>query len=108
MGGEEFAVFLPGANLVAARLFAEGVRAAFANMSFDGVPETARFTASFGVAECDGEESLSDLRRRADTALYAAKRQGRDRVRVADANLDAMPRHPLVAEAPKRRPARSL
>lgn len=108
MGGEEFAVFLPGANLVAARLFAEGARAAFANMSFDGIPEDVRFTASFGVAECDGEESLSDLRRRADAALYAAKKLGRDRVRVADPNLDVMPRHPLLVEPPKRKPARSL
>lgn len=92
MGGEEFAVFLPGANLVAARLFAEGARAAFANTSFDGLPDSARFTAGFGVSEYEGSENLSDLRRRADHALYAAKRGGRDRVRTADADLDATPR----------------
>jgi diguanylate cyclase (GGDEF)-like protein len=108
MGGEEFAVFLPGANLVAARLFAEGARAAFANTSFDGLPDSARFTASFGVSEYEGSENLSDLRRRADHALYAAKRGGRDRVRTADADLDAMPRHPMATSAPKKRPARSL
>lgn len=109
MGGEEFAIFLPGLNLSAARLFAEGTRSAFSHLSIEGVPADARFTASFGVAECEGTESLSDLRRRADTALYAAKRGGRDRVALADAGgLDTMPAHPFAAEPPKRKPARSL
>jgi diguanylate cyclase (GGDEF)-like protein len=105
MGGEEFAIFLPGANLSAARLFAEGMRAAFGNTSFDGLPESARFTASFGIAEHDSSESLSDLRHRADGALYAAKRAGRDRVRAADHDIDAMPLHPMATSAPTRRPA---
>jgi diguanylate cyclase (GGDEF)-like protein len=94
MGGEEFTIFLPGSNAAGARLFAEGVRAAFAGMPIPGLPEWKRCTASFGVAESHPEESLSDLRRRADAALYAAKRGGRDRVCMADPMLDAMPRHP--------------
>jgi diguanylate cyclase (GGDEF)-like protein len=108
MGGEEFAVFLPGVNLAAARLYAETVRAAFGRLAIEGVAGDARFTASFGVAENAGNESLSDLRRRADAALYAAKKSGRDRVYVAGIpGLDAMPSHPFAGDAPKRRPAGS-
>jgi diguanylate cyclase (GGDEF)-like protein len=94
MGGEEFSVFLPGSNASGARLFAEGVRAAFAGSPIAGLPEWKRCTASFGVAEWHTDESLSDLRRRADAALYAAKRSGRDQVRMAEPALDAMPMHP--------------
>ena len=97
IGGEEFAVFIPGANLATARLFAEGIRVAFASLEIEGLAEGAHCTASLGVAECAPGESLSDLRRRADAALYAAKRGGRDRVCLApDPGLDAMPTHPLA------------
>ena len=94
MGGEEFSIFLPGSNAAGARLFAEGVRTAFAGSPIPGMPDWKHCTASFGVAEWHPDESLSDLRRRADTALYAAKRAGRDRVCVAEPALDAMPVHP--------------
>ena len=94
MGGEEFSIFLPGSNAAGARLFAEGVRTAFAGSPILGLPEWKRCTASFGVAEWHADESLSDLRRRADAALYAAKRSGRDRVHMAEPALDAMPMHP--------------
>ncbi|MDQ6434048.1 GGDEF domain-containing protein [Mesorhizobium sp. LHD-90] len=83
LGGEEFAIVLPGANLVAARLFAEGVRSAFSTLPVGGLPSDMRFTASFGVAELLPPENLSGLMRRADEALYVAKKDGRDCVRVA-------------------------
>lgn len=83
MGGEEFAIILPGSNLIAARLLAEGARSAFSTLPVDSLPATSRFTASFGVAERLPAESLSGLMRRADEALYAAKNSGRDCVRVA-------------------------
>jgi diguanylate cyclase (GGDEF)-like protein len=94
MGGEEFTVFLPGTNAAGARLFAEAVRAAMAATPIQGLPEWKRCTASFGVAEWQPGESVTDLRRRADGALYAAKQQGRDRVCLAATGLDAMPDHP--------------
>jgi len=87
IGGEEFAIVLPDANLFAARLFAEGVRSAFAALPIDGLPEGRRFTASFGVAERSRNESIAELLARADTALYAAKNEGRDCVRVAEGRL---------------------
>lgn len=96
MGGEEFAVMLPGTSLNAARLYAETLRAAFAALPIGALPGHMRVTASIGVAEFDGTESLSDLRRRADAALYVSKRGGRDRVSVAAGkDADQMPVHPL-------------
>jgi diguanylate cyclase (GGDEF)-like protein len=83
IGGEEFAVLLPGTNLVAARLFAEGARNAFASLTVEGMPATKRFTASFGVAEAAEGETISDLMARADKALYLAKNSGRDCVKIA-------------------------
>ncbi|HTV70783.1 MAG TPA: GGDEF domain-containing protein [Rhizobiaceae bacterium] len=83
IGGEEFAIILPGTNLVAARLFAEGARSTFATIPVEGLPEGLRFTASFGVAELMPGEAISGLMRRADAALYEAKNAGRDCVRVS-------------------------
>lgn len=83
IGGEEFAILLPGANLPAARLFAEASRNAFSSHVVDGLPRERRCTASFGVAEGGPGESLRDLLARADAALYVAKEAGRDRVRTA-------------------------
>jgi diguanylate cyclase (GGDEF)-like protein len=83
IGGEEFAVILPGANLAAARLFAEGTRSAFGTLPIDGLPPDNRCTASFGIAELHPSETIADLMRRADEALYLAKNAGRDCVRAS-------------------------
>ncbi|MER9349457.1 GGDEF domain-containing protein [Mesorhizobium sp. M0239] len=83
IGGEEFAIILPGTNLAAARLFAEGTRSAFGGLPIDGLPADNRCTASFGVAELHPSEDFADLMRRADQALYQAKNAGRDCVRVS-------------------------
>jgi diguanylate cyclase (GGDEF)-like protein len=83
IGGEEFAVLLPGTNLAAARLFAEGTRSSFGALPIDSLPLNHRCTASFGVAELQPLESFRDMMRRADAALYEAKKAGRDQVRIA-------------------------
>jgi diguanylate cyclase (GGDEF)-like protein len=85
IGGEEFAAVLSGANLKTGRLFAEAVRQACSTLKVPGLPEGHAVTASFGVAELQSGEDLTSLMRRADAALYEAKRRGRDRVRSADA-----------------------
>ena len=85
VGGEEFAVLLPGSNLTSGKFFAEGVRRAFSEMPVAGLPTRLRFTASFGVAEMSAGETLAELISRADEALYVAKRDGRNRVRVSPA-----------------------
>ena len=91
LGGEEFAVLLPGLDLASARLFAEGVRMTFAGLAVDGLPAFHRSTASFGVAEIGPSETLESLMRRSDEALYMAKHAGRDRVRVSPPTLAGPP-----------------
>ncbi|MGS1094588.1 diguanylate cyclase [Aquamicrobium terrae] len=90
IGGEEFAILMPQVNLGGARLFAEGVRGAFSDRPVEGLPPAHRCTASFGIAEMLPQERLGDLMRRADEALYAAKKGGRDQVRISPTPLTVL------------------
>ncbi|MGX8011236.1 diguanylate cyclase [Mesorhizobium sp. ORM8.1] len=83
IGGEEFAVLLPLSDLAAARLFAEAIRSFYSAGAVDGLPAGIRVTASFGVAARTGKEGLLPMMRRADEALYKAKKNGRDSVRLS-------------------------
>ncbi len=91
LGGEEFALVLPSADLAAARTLAEGVRTAFSSGMVDGLPPGVRITASFGVAARSADEGLDLLMRRADEALYKAKQNGRDSVRISYERPRAVP-----------------
>lgn len=86
LGGEEFAVLLPDANLETAEAVAERLRAAL-DRALHLAPSTIRvsYTVSIGVAMLGEEETLASLMTRADTALYAAKAGGRNRVVTAAA-----------------------
>jgi len=81
-GGEEFLVVLPNCGYTALTLRAEMVRLSMASLrlEFDGRP--CSLTTSIGVATLDPNlgESLESLLQRADSALYEAKRYGRNRV----------------------------
>lgn len=88
LGGEEFAVLLPGANLATARHYAESVRRAVSGLSIVNLGPDRRISASFGVAPLKPDDSLSDLLRRADGALYEAKKRGRDRVCIVEDDTD--------------------
>lgn len=86
-GGEEIAVILPRSDMVAAYNVGERIRAAIADsrVTTDSEPpKVLSVTASFGVASypeskaADGE----DLIRRADRALYRAKKTGKNRVEL--------------------------
>ncbi|MBZ9846026.1 sensor domain-containing diguanylate cyclase [Mesorhizobium sp. CA5] len=83
IGGEEFAVLLPLSDLASARLFAEAIRSFYSAGAIEGLPPDTRVTASFGVAARTGREGLMPLMRRADEALYKAKKNGRDSVRLS-------------------------
>lgn len=80
-GGEEFVVLLPGAGRAAAAEVAERVRADLAQHAFPG---GLGMTASLGVAVYPADGRTGEgLLAAADTAMYAAKAGGRDRVCVA-------------------------
>ena len=79
IGGEEFAVLLPGLDAAAARAAAERLRCAVMQMRSAG----RALSISIGVAARNDETSLEPLLARADQALSAAKRGGRNRVEVA-------------------------
>lgn len=81
IGGEEFAVLAERTSKEVARLSAEAVRIATAQQADE--PDLPAFTVSGGVTEIMPGEMLGDAMRRADAALYEAKRQGRDRIRIA-------------------------
>ena len=80
-GGEEFIIICPQTGIKGASGLAEGLRSAFSGHDFDMV---SGITCSFGVAEYNQGESIADLLKRADTALYQAKAEGRNRVVLAD------------------------
>src|SRR3990170_3875067 len=83
LGGEEFAAILPGTDPLEAACAGEAVRHAFANSAafVDGLPVGA--TVSVGAASDVGVAGdLNALFRRADAALYVAKRAGRNRVEL--------------------------
>ena len=80
-GGEEFVVVLPGTTLVAALEVAERLRQGVAEASLMSVP-LVRTTVSIGAAQYVAGETVEQLLARADTAVYAAKRGGRNQVRV--------------------------
>jgi two-component system, cell cycle response regulator len=88
LGGEEFALVLEGSSLDAATLYAEQLRDKLAALSFETEGQTFSVTASFGVAERAAHESIDLLLKRADTALYQAKRAGRNRVIAATAEAN--------------------
>ncbi|WP_229209860.1 diguanylate cyclase [Duganella sp. Root1480D1] len=79
-GGDEFAVFLPKLDLQHSLQFAERVRSEVRAMRFEGALSAMEVSISAGVAEHQPGESLGEFLQRADAALYAAKRAGRDRV----------------------------
>ena len=85
-GGEEFVILLPHTDAARAKMLAEAVREAIATTPMAALPEEEHCTISLGVAERQGGETFSELVRRADTALYRAKRDGRDRVCADEAS----------------------
>jgi diguanylate cyclase (GGDEF)-like protein len=84
LGGEEFACLLPEVSPAEARARAEDLRRTFAQLHVPELPEL-RVSVSIGIAQMRHGVGYETLMRLADTALYAAKNGGRDRVAVAEA-----------------------
>jgi diguanylate cyclase (GGDEF)-like protein len=92
-GGEEFVALLPAADDAMAAQVAERLRRRIESTEIavegrDG-PRKLHVTASVGVASGPGGAELDDLLHAADQALYVAKREGRNAVRMAAARIAA-------------------
>lgn len=86
MGGEEFAMMLPGTAQAEASQIAERIRLAIEAESFEIEAGAVRVTTSLGVtsiAAMNASHGIDDLMKRADLALYQAKDAGRNRVCVS-------------------------
>jgi diguanylate cyclase (GGDEF)-like protein len=81
-GGEEFIVVLPNTDIAAAAPALHRVRQVL--HSFLAAAEVPTFTCSIGLIDSTSCSDLAQLVRAADQALMTAKRQGRDRVVIAD------------------------
>lgn len=80
LGGEEFAIVLPESDRLGAMEVAERLRQDIANTPISDGDDLIGVTASFGVSVFSGQdETPQNLLRRADAALYEAKRTGRNR-----------------------------
>jgi diguanylate cyclase (GGDEF)-like protein len=79
-GGEEFCIAVAGLPEANAEEFAEYIRSAVSNVT-TWLPNEARITVSIGIASCTGFPcEIADLVNRADQAVYAAKKAGRNRI----------------------------
>lgn len=79
-GGEEFVVLMPCTQLKGAADAANRMRLALSRSKWEFQGQVIPLTASFGAAVIGPQEALDSLVRRADAAMYAAKRLGRNRV----------------------------
>jgi diguanylate cyclase len=82
LGGEEFSVFLPGMGLALTEIVAERIRAAVNAVEFAPTGQRHTLSVSVGGAAFERQVSFSELYRQADQRLYAAKRNGRNRVEI--------------------------
>jgi diguanylate cyclase (GGDEF)-like protein len=81
LGGEEFAILLPETSLVDAHAFAERLRVLIATESTSITNFRVAATVSIGVSSLPAAaHSVAECMRQADSALYDAKRSGRNRV----------------------------
>jgi diguanylate cyclase (GGDEF)-like protein len=84
LGGEEFAILLSASDRIAAEEYAERLRERLAQIDFAATGHEFSITASLGISQYQPRhDSIDSLLERADSALYDAKNQGRNRSVVA-------------------------
>lgn len=85
LGGEEFALVMPGTGLAGALHAAERLRLAVQGARLPGLEDAYAMTVSIGVVAVEPGEHINAALARADHALYAAKSAGRNRVEAGQA-----------------------
>lgn len=83
LGGEEFAVILPGCNIESAIKMAEAAMNRIRKEAFVQDHIQIRFTVSMGIAEITPNENAENWYKRADEALYESKQTGRNKYTIA-------------------------
>lgn len=90
IGGEEFVIFLEKQTKETILLFAESLRQSLELQNHPEIRQGQKSTASFGVAAVDPLDSLEKVLDNADKALYIAKNDGRNCVKLFDENTSMM------------------
>jgi diguanylate cyclase (GGDEF)-like protein len=86
-GGEEFVILLPETTSQEALLTAERIRQLVARTPIEIASDSLTITISFGIVELDKScKNVEELLDRSDQAMYASKRNGRNRVSIWDSN----------------------
>jgi diguanylate cyclase (GGDEF)-like protein/PAS domain S-box-containing protein len=99
-GGEEFLLIMPGSDLGQIPGLFDRLRQAVTRVHVDGLPASRRITFSLGAAAVDSPlDTLDNLIKRADEALYRAKQAGRDRFELAGSGEEARKASDLPAPA---------
>jgi polar amino acid transport system substrate-binding protein len=79
-GGEEFMIICPETDLSGATVLAEKIQSVIEHYDF---PHIHTMTCSFGISESRQDDRIESVVARADSALYCAKEEGRNRIRTA-------------------------
>jgi diguanylate cyclase (GGDEF)-like protein len=101
IGGEEFVIILSGTMMDQAMQIAERIRESFAAQRFISSSGNFAATLSAGIAGGDSEMDVIALLRQADTALYGAKRSGRNRVMLYSEETSIAPSDAVAAGGAK-------
>ena len=96
LGGEEFALAFPVLSPEQTAHWCNVIRTAIAEHEFDGGSEAFHASCSFGLSGWSPEEPLSAALQRADRALMAAKRNGRNQVQIAPSPEPVSAQHSSV------------
>jgi len=89
LGGEEFAILLERRSLADALGRAECLRLKFAELKFETEKGPMMLTCSLGVSEWQSDDTIGSLLKRADVALYKAKKDGRNRALAFDTGFSS-------------------
>ncbi|BCD62759.1 diguanylate cyclase/phosphodiesterase [Nitratiruptor sp. YY08-26] len=84
VGGEEFAILVPGATAKEGEIVAERLRNVIAQRTFSTLEDEIHVTASFGVTGVRTDDTIDTIFARVDKAMYDAKNSGKNRVVVVE------------------------